>query len=81
MLRDFATAFIYSLGITRPVLVCNQGHAETLAWSGFKSMIKGLSGKVPHSQGPGIFGLPWGGDLISGSNAWSNLRVAHPAQV
>lgn len=67
MLRDFAVAFIYFLGITRPVLVCSQGDAEKLAWSQFKSMIKGLLGKVPHSQQPGIFGLPRGGDLISAS--------------
>lgn len=42
MLRDFASAFIYSPGITHPVLVCSQGDAEKLAWSKFKSMIKGL---------------------------------------
>ena len=59
--------YLFSWDSTPYVLVCSQGDAEKLAWSEIKSMIKGLLGKVPHSQGPGIFGLPRGGDLMSGS--------------
>lgn len=67
MLRNFVTAFIFYLGITCPILVCNQRDAEKLAWSEFKSRIKGLLGKSATQPGTGIFGLPQGGDLISSS--------------